>query len=170
MATILPYPSRGRDLDHRDLEPRDREPRNLEPRRYDARERSGAERRGLTSALESLDANASLQRTHDTAHRARAFVRELQMTTPAAVWDDERRSRGSRLRRILTSILHDVDAGGTARVRQITSAPFALYRIEVERPDMAYVRTTVMGDEALTALLEETSEDLLRERFIFRRP
>ena len=82
--------------------------------------------------------------------------------------DPRRSSRERRVRRILASIQKDVDEGGTARVRQILRSPQELYRIEVERPDMSYLRTTVLGREALTALLEETPENLLRERFIFR--
>ena len=76
--------------------------------------------------------------------------------------------RERRLRRILTSIQRDVDEGGTARVRQILGGPRELYRVEVERPDMAYLRTTVMEADALAMLIEQTPEDLLRERFIFR--
>jgi hypothetical protein len=84
---------------------------------------------------------------------------------------DARRFDGQRrVRRILASIQKDVDEGGTARVRQILRSPQELYRIEVERPDMSYLRTTVLGREALTALLEETPENLIRERFIFRAP
>ena len=75
---------------------------------------------------------------------------------------------GRRLRSILASIARDVDAGGTARVRQILASPRELYRIEVERADMAYQRTTVMGREALTLLLEEMPQRLLEERFVFR--
>jgi hypothetical protein len=88
--------------------------------------------------------------------------------------DDPRQFEGERQirrqRRILASIQKDVDEGGTARVRQILRTPQELYRIEVERPDMSYLRTTVLGREALTALLEETPEAVLRERFIFRSP
>lgn len=76
--------------------------------------------------------------------------------------------RERRLRRILSSIQRDVDEGGTARVRQILSGPRELYRVEVERPDMAYLRTTVMGADALAMLIEQTPEELLRDRFIFR--
>lgn len=75
---------------------------------------------------------------------------------------------GKRARRIISSIQKDVDQGGTARVRQILSDPEEIYRIEVERPDMAYTRTTFMGRDALTTLLEEIPEEHLRERFIFR--
>ena len=82
----------------------------------------------------------------------------------------QQRKAERRVRRILESIQRDVDAGGTALVRQILAVPQELYRIEVERPDMSYLRTTVLGREALTALLEETPEALLRERFIFRAP
>jgi hypothetical protein len=100
-----------------------------------------------------------------------ALEREAPQRTPGrgSPWRDDRNGLGPRLRRILSSIQQDVDAGGTARVRQITSAPFALYRVEVERPDMSYVRTTVMGSDALTALLEDTPEEVLRDRFVFRR-
>lgn len=75
---------------------------------------------------------------------------------------------GRRLRSILSSIQRDVDAGGIARVRQILASPRELYRIEVERVDMAYQRTTVMGREALILLLEEMPQKLIEERFIFR--
>ena len=63
---------------------------------------------------------------------------------------DRRRQKAERrVRRILASIQRDVDEGGTARVRQILRNPQELYRIEVERPDMSYLRTTVLGRDAL---------------------
>jgi hypothetical protein len=113
------------------------------------------------------------ERARDAAreHRSLALRHDARRTHARrdAPWRDARSALGPRLRRILSSIQRDVDAGGTARVRQITSAPFALYRVEVERPDMAYVRTTVMGYDALAALLDDTPEETLRERFVFRR-
>jgi len=75
---------------------------------------------------------------------------------------------GHRVRRILESIQRDVGAGGTARVRQILCSPRELFRIELEIPDMAYQRTTVLDRDALEVLLEETPEDIIRARFIFR--
>jgi len=87
--------------------------------------------------------------------------------------DEDPRELGAaerRLRRILTSIQKDLVEGGTARVRQILSGPRALYRVEVERTDLAYLRITVMGADALEMLLEQTPEDTIRERFIFRTP
>jgi hypothetical protein len=83
-------------------------------------------------------------------------------------FDGDQQRGQRRVRRILASIQRDVDEGGTARVRQILKSPQELYRIEVERPDMSYLRTTVLGRDALAALLEETPEDVLRERFVFR--
>jgi hypothetical protein len=85
-----------------------------------------------------------------------------------AAFDGDQQRGQRRIRRILASIQRDVDEGGTARVRQILKSPQELYRIEVERPDMSYLRTTVLGRDALTALLEETPEDVIRERFVFR--
>lgn len=73
-----------------------------------------------------------------------------------------------RVRGILMSLHRDLDEGGTARVRQILSGPRELYRIELERPDFDYQRTTVLDRDTLETLLEETPEDVLRERFIFR--
>ena len=106
---------------------------------------------------------------NDTRHMNRD---ERTRHEPWGGSDEDRNSpeswRERRLRRILSSIQRDVDEGGTARVRQILSGPRELYRVEVERPDMAYLRTTVMGAEALALLIELTPEELLRDRFIFR--
>lgn len=73
-----------------------------------------------------------------------------------------------RVGRILASIQHDIDEGGTASVRQILKGPRELYRLEVERPDMSYLRTTILDRDTLDTLIEQTSEDTLRERFHFR--
>ena len=77
---------------------------------------------------------------------------------------------GRRVGRILASIQQDLDEGCTALVRQILRGPRELYRLEIERPDMAYQRTTILDRDTLTALLEQTSEESLRERFTFREP
>lgn len=71
-----------------------------------------------------------------------------------------------RVRGILESIQRDLDEGGTARVRQILNGPRELYRIELERPDMSYQRTTILDRETLTRLLEETPEGVLRQALI----
>ncbi len=72
-----------------------------------------------------------------------------------------------RVRAILTSIQQDLFDGGTARVRQILASPRELYRVEVEREEMSYTRTTILDRDALEALLEETPEALVEERFSF---
>ena len=75
---------------------------------------------------------------------------------------------GPRIGRILASIQQDIDEGGRASVRQILRGPRELYRLELERPDLAYQRTTILDRDTLDILLEQTSEETLRERFHFR--
>ncbi len=75
---------------------------------------------------------------------------------------------GRRLCRIIDSIQSDLDLGGTCRVRQILNGPRELFRIELERPEMSYERTTILDREALTQLLEQLPEQTIRESFLFR--
>jgi hypothetical protein len=77
---------------------------------------------------------------------------------------------GARAQRIIASIQADIGEGGRARVRQILASPRELYRIELERPDMSYLRITVLDRDALESLLEVTPEPVLRERFSFPSP
>ncbi len=72
-----------------------------------------------------------------------------------------------RVRAILDSIHRDMFEGGTARVRQILSTPRELFRVEVEREEWAYLRTTILDRDALEALIEETPEAVVEERFSF---
>lgn len=76
--------------------------------------------------------------------------------------------RAERVRRILASIQDDLDQGGTAYVRRILSTPVELYRIELELPELAYQRTTILDRDTLTVLLEQTPEQALHDRFTFR--
>ena len=85
-----------------------------------------------------------------------------------SVYIDPRSRRAHRINRILASIREDLDQGGTASVRQILRGPVELYRLELELPELAYQRTTILDRETLTALLERTDEPALRERFTFR--
>lgn len=82
---------------------------------------------------------------------------------------DEIEKRERRIRRIITSIQRDVDEGGRAHVRQILRGPLELYRIELERPEMSYQRTTIVDRATLELLLEETPEETLRSGFRFAR-
>ncbi len=72
-----------------------------------------------------------------------------------------------RVGKILASIQQDIDEGGRAYVRQILRGPRELFRLELERSDLAYQRTTILDRETLDALIEQTSEETLRERFLF---
>lgn len=76
--------------------------------------------------------------------------------------------RARRIERILSSIQQDLANGGTAFVRQIIRGPRELYRLELELPEMAYQRITILDRDALTELLEQTGEDGVRDRFRFR--
>ncbi len=73
---------------------------------------------------------------------------------------------GRRICRIIDSIHSDLDNGGTCRVRQILKSPRELYRLELQRPDMSYERTTILDREALTQLLEQLPEQTIRENFL----
>ena len=62
-----------------------------------------------------------------------------------------------RTQRIVDSISDEVRGGGersTLRIRRVFAAPREVFRVELERPDLGYQRTTLLGREALEALLE----------------
>ena len=80
---------------------------------------------------------------------------------------DPERLRLQRIRSIIKSIQRDLDDGGRAYVRQIMKGP-ELFRIELERPDWAYQRTTILDRETLTSLLEATPESTVRSCMRFR--
>jgi hypothetical protein len=87
--------------------------------------------------------------------------RELAFLDPA-------RARARRVERILASIRQDIDNGGTASVRQIMRSPRELYRIELELPEMAYQRITILDRDALQSLLAGDEAPALRTRITFR--
>jgi hypothetical protein len=80
---------------------------------------------------------------------------------------DPERDRAERIRAIIRSIQRDLDEGGRARVRQIMNGP-ELFRIELERPDWRYNRTTILDRETLRSLLEATPEAIVRSCMRFR--
>jgi hypothetical protein len=62
-----------------------------------------------------------------------------------------------RTQRIVDSICEEIRDGGelsTLRIRRVFVAPREIFRVELERPDLGYQRTTLLGREALEALLE----------------
>jgi hypothetical protein len=61
-----------------------------------------------------------------------------------------------RSRRILDSLRSEiVESGGQLRIRQVFATPREIYRVELELPDMGYLRTTLLDREALESLLEQ---------------
>jgi hypothetical protein len=62
-----------------------------------------------------------------------------------------------RTQRIVDSICNEIRGGGersALRIRRIFAAPREIFRVELDRPDLGYQRTTLLGREALEALLE----------------
>jgi len=80
---------------------------------------------------------------------------------------DPERLRAERVRAIIRSIQRDLDEGGRACVRQIMKGP-ELFRLELERPDWRYNRTTILDRETLRSLLEATPEETVRASMRFR--
>jgi hypothetical protein len=62
-----------------------------------------------------------------------------------------------RTQRIVDSICDEIRGGGERsilRIRRVFVAPREIFRVELDRPDLGYQRTTLLGREALEALLE----------------
>jgi hypothetical protein len=62
-----------------------------------------------------------------------------------------------RTQRIVDSLSDEIRDGGersTLRIRRVFVAPREIFRVEIERPDLGYQRTTLLSREALEALLE----------------
>jgi hypothetical protein len=58
--------------------------------------------------------------------------------------------------RIVESLRHQIVEGGDnqcLRIRQVFDSPREIYRIEIEVPDLSYLRTTLLDGEALEELL-----------------
>jgi hypothetical protein len=69
----------------------------------------------------------------------------------------ERIARGERrVRRILESLRNEILEGGggtNLRIRQVFETPREIYRLELELPELAYLRTTFLDRDALEELL-----------------
>ena len=72
-----------------------------------------------------------------------------------------------RVERILASIQADIDQGGICRVRQILTKPRELFRLELERPDFSYERTTILDAAALEELLTQLPRETVERSFLF---
>lgn len=72
-------------------------------------------------------------------------------------------SRGDRIVDSLRSQILEQKDDRDLRIRQVFEEPKAVYRIELERPEYRYQRTTLLDRDALEDLL---ATDDVRERFI----
>ena len=52
-------------------------------------------------------------------------------------------------------------------MRRILASPRELYRLELERPDFAYERTTILDAEALEELLMLLPRETVERSFLF---
>lgn len=78
-------------------------------------------------------------------------------------------TRADRIVDSLRSQILDSEEEQSLRVRQVFEEPKEIFRIEIERPEQRYQRTTLLDREALEDLL---ATDDVRERFVAgaRRP
>jgi hypothetical protein len=62
-----------------------------------------------------------------------------------------------RTARVLDSLHREIVEGGedaALRIRRVFIEPREIFRVELERPDLGYQRTLLLGREALESLLE----------------
>ena len=73
---------------------------------------------------------------------------------------------GDRSDRIVDSLraqILELDVDQSLRIRQIFKDPREIYRVEIDRPDQGYQRTTLLDRDALEDLL---ATDDIRERVL----
>ncbi len=71
--------------------------------------------------------------------------------------------RGDRIVDSLREMILDDDGEQSLRIRQIFTHPREIYRVEIDRPDQSYQRTTLLDRDALEELL---ATDDIRERVL----
>lgn len=72
-------------------------------------------------------------------------------------------TRSDRIVDSLRSQILETDEPQSLRIRQVFAEPQEVFRIEIERPEYAYQRTTLLDRDALEDLL---ATDDVRERFV----
>ncbi len=60
----------------------------------------------------------------------------------------------TRCQKLVDSLCVEILEGENLRIRQVFERPRAIYRIELDKPDMSYQRTTLLDEETLEELLE----------------
>ncbi|MBW2386149.1 MAG: hypothetical protein JRG92_21170 [Deltaproteobacteria bacterium] len=78
---------------------------------------------------------------------------------PLSLSDD----RSNRIIDSLRSQILELDVDQSLRIRQIFENPREIYRVEIDRPEQAYLRTTLLDRDALEDLL---ATDDVRERVL----
>lgn len=78
---------------------------------------------------------------------------------PIALCDD----RSDRIVNSLRTQILEGDEEQSLRIRQIFNDPKEIYRVEIERPDQGYQRTTLLDRDALEDLL---ATDDIRDRVL----
>ena len=61
---------------------------------------------------------------------------------------------GTRCQKLVDSLCCEILEGENVRVRQVFEQPRAVYRIEIDKPEMSYQRTTLLDEDTLEELLE----------------
>ena len=94
------------------------------------------------------------QRTPEPSLDARVIARALPDPIESALRGVAMAER--RTQRIVDSISEELRGSerSTLRIRRVFVAPREIFRVELERPDLGYQRTTLLGREAVEALLE----------------
>jgi hypothetical protein len=87
--------------------------------------------------------------SYKLSHRTRRSESSLDL-----LQRDPLAATGTRLRRIVDSLCCEILEGENLRVRQIFAPPRAIYRIELDKPEMSYQRTTLLDEDALEEILE----------------
>jgi len=83
----------------------------------------------------------------------------------AASYLDPLACLNTRTQRIVDSLRDEILASGeNLRIRQIFQEPRAIYRVEIDVPDMNYQRMTLLDGDALEELLDcDMIQSLLRD-------
>ena len=67
---------------------------------------------------------------------------------------DPRDFADTRCQKLVDSLCIEIMEGKNLRIRRIFEQPRAIYRIEIDNPEMKYQRTTLLDEETLEELLE----------------
>jgi len=89
----------------------------------------------------------------------RARREALNAMDPLALCDD----RSDRIVDSLRSQILESDVDQSLRIRQVFENPRAIFRVEIDRPDQGYLRTTLLDRDALEELL---ATDDVRQRVL----